>query len=112
MVRIGRAASLVILAGCSTDQPTPSETLHPLEAYEGGSKQAEDQYVSFLAGFFGRDPRPGEPLLRGTHAVGTCVAAEFEIDDLEARADVPDDLAVGVFAEPRGRRAQIGRAHV
>jgi catalase len=107
MVRIGLVASLTILAGCSTKEPAPAGDLHPLEAYEGGSKPAEDQYVTFLAGFFGRAPAPGEPLLRGTHAVGTCVAAEFEIDDLGARADVPDDYAVGVFAEPRTYEARV-----
>ena len=107
MVRIGLIASLTILAGCSAKEPAPSGDLHPLEAYEGGSKPAEDQYVTFLAGFFGRAPAPGEPLLRGTHAVGTCVAAEFEIDDLEARADVPDDYAVGVFAEPGPYEARV-----
>lgn len=109
MVRseIGLAASLVIVAGCSSTEPAPADDLHPLEAYEGGSKQVEDQYVAFLAGFFGREPAPGEPLLRGTHAVGTCTAATFEIDDIRARADVPDDYAVGVFAEPGSYDARV-----
>jgi catalase len=106
-IEIGLAASLVIVAGCSTAEPAPSGDLHSLEAYEGGSKQVEDQYVAFLAGFFGRDPAPGEPLLRGTHAVGTCTAATFEIDDIRARANVPDEYAVGVFAQPASYDARV-----
>lgn len=106
-IEIGLAVPLVIVAGCSSTEPAPSDDLHPLEAYEGGSKQVEDQYVAFLAGFFGRAPAPGEPLLRGTHAVGTCTAATFEIDDLRARAEVPDDYAVGVFAEPASYDARV-----
>jgi hypothetical protein len=90
-------------------QATPSAAadLHPLEAYEGGSKQVEDQFIGFLTGFFGRPAGPEDVLLRGTHAVGTCTEADFDVDDLKASADVPDELAVGVFAEPRSFRARV-----
>src|SRR5687767_8759114 len=111
-------ASLVITAGCSSPPPAeepageppdeaPAAGLHPLEAYEGGSKQAEDRLIGALAQFFGRPVAPGEPLLRGTHAIGTCTRADFEIDDLEPKADLPDDLAVGVFAEPGIHDARV-----
>ena len=50
--------------------------LHPLEAYEGGSKQAEDRFIGFLAEFFGRPAGSEDVLLRGTHAVGTCTEAD------------------------------------
>ena len=102
-------ALLIVLAGCSSNPPPeePATGLHALEAYEGGSKQIEDRYIAFLGGFFGRPAVPGEPLLRGTHAVGTCTAALFEMDDLKADAAVPDDLAVGVFAEPRSFDARV-----
>ena len=104
-----RPALLVAVAACSSN-PAPEEPaadLHALEAYEGGSQQIEGQYIAFLGEFFGRTPVPGEPLLRGTHAVGTCSAAVFEIDDIEATAAVPDELAVGVFAEPRSFDARV-----
>jgi hypothetical protein len=81
--------------------------LHALEVYEGGSKQAEDQFINFLGGFFGRPAGPEDVLLRGTHAVGTCTEAEVEIRDIEADADVPDELAVGVFAAPRTFNARV-----
>ena len=73
----------------------------PAGSYEGGSKQVEDQFIEGLARFFGRPVAPGEPLLRGTHAIGTCTAAAFEV------YDAPDELAVGVFAEPRSFSARV-----
>jgi hypothetical protein len=96
-------AALAIVAGCSSTPPDDEAAagLHPLESYEGGSKQVEDQFIEGLARFFGRPVAPGEPLLRGTHAIGTCSAADFEIHD------VPDELAVGVFAEPRSFSARV-----
>ena len=41
MAWIGRgcAATLVVVAGCVSDEPAPPDELHPLEAYEGGAKQ-------------------------------------------------------------------------
>ncbi len=111
MLRIGLplAALGVAVAGCASAPPDPGAAtgLHPLEAYEGGSKAVEDQYVIALAGFFGRPVAAGEPALRGTHAIGTCTAARFEIDDLAADPEVPDDLAVGVFAEPGTYDARV-----
>lgn len=110
--------SLAMIAGCSSRPPAerpageppdeaPAAGLHALEAYEGGSKQAEDRFIGALAQFFGRPARPGEPRLRGTHAIGTCTHADFEIDDLGATADLPDDLVVGVFAEPGIHDARV-----
>jgi hypothetical protein len=111
MLRIGlRLAALsAAVASCASAQPDPRSgaDLHPLEAYEGGSKAVEDQYIGALAQFFGRPAAPGEPRLRGTHAIGTCTAAKFEIYDIAAAADVPDELAVGVFAEPRTYDARV-----
>ena len=99
-----RIAALLAMVVAGSSGPAPhghAADLHALEAYEGGAKQVEDQYVGFLAGFFGRPAAPGERLLRGTHAVGTCTAAKFEIYDIKASADVPEEYAVGVFAEPQ-----------
>jgi hypothetical protein len=108
-IRLALVASLVAAAGCASPPPDQAADpdLHPLEAYEGGSKAVEDQYVGALAQFFGRPAAAGEPLLRGTHALGTCAAGEFEIDDLAARPDLPAGLAVGVFAAPRTYPARV-----
>ena len=75
---------------------------HPLEAYEGGSKAIEDQYIGALAQFFGRPAAADEPLLRGTYARGTCTAATFEI-----APDLPDQFATGVFAAPGSYPARV-----
>ncbi len=103
------SASLLVVASCSSNPPVAGAAAdrHPLEAYEGGSKAVEDQYILALARFFGRPAAPGEPLLRGTHAVGTCTAAKFAIADIAADPEVPDDLAVGVFAEPQSFDARV-----
>lgn len=100
---------LVVVAACSsTPAPeAPAADLHALEAYEGGSKEVEERYIAFLGGFFGRPAASGEPLLRGTHAVGICASADFVIDDVKANAALPDDLAVGVFAEPGSFDARV-----
>lgn len=102
-------ALLMVVAACAADgtPEDPTADLHALEAYEGGAKEVEDQYIAFLAGFFGRPALPGEPLLRGTHAVGTCAGAKVEIYDIKADPAVPDELAVGVFAEPRSSDARV-----
>lgn len=110
------AAALLVLAGCTT-QPVNDESsgqpgepppgLHRLEVYEGGSKAAEDQLIAALASFFGRPAAPGELLLRGTHAVGRCAAADFEIYDIAADPAVPDALAQGVFARPGTYDARV-----
>jgi hypothetical protein len=118
-MRRTRAAAVVLIAslmvaGCAsgggdggaTDQP-PSVWLHPLEAYEGGAKAAEDRYIDALAEFFGRPVEPGETPRRGTHAVGTCTAASFEIYDIAADPDLPDELALGVFEGPGTYDARV-----
>ena len=111
MLRIPpRIAAFLAMAVAGSSSPVPqgyAADLHALEAYEGGAKQVEDQYIGFLAGFFGRAAAPGEPLLRGTHAVGTCAAAKFEIYEIKASADVPAEYAVGVFAEPQTFEARV-----
>jgi catalase len=104
-MRFAVAACAVVFALHAT--ASAASELHPLEAYEGGSKQAEDRYSNFLVGFFGRHAGSEDVLLRGTHAVGTCTEADVEILDIEADADVPDDLAIGVFAEPRTFAARV-----
>jgi catalase len=108
-MQLRNAALLLVAVACAADPTSegPAGDLHALEAYEGGSKQVEDQYIDFLVGFFGRPVRPGEPLLRGTHAVGTCTAAKFEIYDVKADPAMPDELAVGVFAEPQSFDARV-----
>ena len=108
-------AALLIIAGCAARDAAPggppgsppAAGLHPLEAYEGGSKAVEDRYITALARFFGRPATPGETLLRGTHATGTCAAAEFEVYDIAADAEVPDELAQGVFATPGTYDARV-----
>jgi catalase len=108
LIYLRTAAFLAMTAAGSSSVPQGhAADLHALEAYEGGAKQVEDQYVGFLAGFFGRPGAPGEPLLRGTHAIGTCTAAEFRIDDIKADPAVPDELAVGVFADSRSFDARV-----
>jgi catalase len=104
-LRFAFAAWAVVCALPATALAEPE--LHALEAYEGGSKQAEDQLINFLGGFFGRPAGSEDALLRGTHAVGTCTEADVEILDIKAAADVPDELAVGVFAEPRTFDARV-----
>jgi catalase len=99
------AAGAAMFALHATASAAPES--HPLEAFEGGSKQAEAQFINFLAGFFGRPAGSEDILLRGTHAVGTCTEADVEILDIEADADVPDELAVGAFAEPRTFTARV-----
>jgi catalase len=103
--RFAFAAWATLFASHATALAAPE--LHALEAYEGGSKQAEDQFINFLAGFFGRSAGSKDLLLRGTHAVGTCTEADVEILDIKADAAVPDELAVGVFAEPRTFNARV-----
>ena len=100
---------LVVVAACSsTPAPeAPAADLHALEAYEGGAQEVEERYIAFLAGFFGRPAVPGEPLLRGTHAVGSCTAADFVIDDIKGNAALPAQLAAGVFAAPRSFEARV-----
>jgi catalase len=105
LLRFAFAACAAVFALHATASAAPE--LHALEAYEGGSKQAEDQLINFLAGFFGRPAGAEDILLRGTHAIGTCAEADVEILDIEADADVPDELAIGVFAEPRTFNARV-----
>jgi catalase len=105
-----RGVALLLLAASCGFGSAPKATagdLHALEAYEGGSKQVEDQYIAFLAGFFGRPAATGEPLLRGTHAVGICTLAQFEIYDVKTDPAVPGELVVGVFAEPQSFDARV-----
>jgi hypothetical protein len=104
-LRFAFAACAALFALHATASAAPE--LHPLEAYEGGSNQAEDQFINFLAGFFGRPAGAEDVLLRGTHAVGTCTEADVEILDIKADPDVPDELAVGLFAEPRTFGARV-----
>jgi catalase len=108
-IHLRHSAWLVIVAACSSNPAPeqPATDLHALEAYEGRAKQIEDQHIGFLVNFFGRPAVPGEPLLRGTHAVGTCIAADLEIVDIKANPALPDELAVGVFAEPRSFDARV-----
>jgi catalase len=96
------AASAIVLAAGLSDvaHDAAAAGLHPLESYEGGSKPVEDLFTGFLVSFFGRTIASGEPLLRGTHAVGTCVGANLIIDDIKGDADLPEALALGGFAEP------------
>ena len=109
------AAALLMVAGCASREADdggvagspPVTGRHPLEAYEGGSKAVEDQYIVALARFFGRPATEGETLLRGTHATGTCAAAEFEVYDVAADAEVPAELAQGVFAAPGTYDARV-----
>ena len=60
-----------------------------------------------MAEFFGRPAAPGETPLRGTHAIGTCTAAEFEVYDIVADPELPDELALGVFAGPGTYDARV-----
>jgi len=107
------AAASLAVAGCTSPPEDGAggepgdQGLHPLEAYEGGSKASEDQLIGALAQFFGRPAASGEPLLRGTHAMGRCTAADFEIHDIAADPAVPDELAQGVFARPATYDARI-----
>jgi hypothetical protein len=105
LLRFASAAWTAVFALPATAWAQPE--LHALEAYEGGSKQAEDQFINFLGGFFGRPAGSEDILLRGTHAVGTCTEADVEIRDIKADADVPDEFAVGVFAKPRTFNARV-----
>ena len=68
LLRFAFAAWAVVFALHATALAEPE--LHALEAYEGGSKQAEDQFINFLAGFrstrrLGRRPVARNP--RGGH---------------------------------------------
>ena len=49
LLRFAFAAWAVVCALHATALAAPE--LHALEAYEGGSKQAEDQFINFLGGF-------------------------------------------------------------
>jgi hypothetical protein len=80
LLRFASAAWAAVFALPATALAAPE--LHALEAYEGGSKQAEDQFINFLGGFFGRPAGSEDILLRGTHAVGTCTEADVEILDI------------------------------
>ena len=102
----GRAAARPPPATTATPLTTPAAGLHPLEAYEGGSKQAEDRFIG-AAQFFGRPARPASRCCAAPTRSAHALPREFEIYDLAADADLPDDLALGVFAAPGVHDARV-----